>query len=238
MGSNAMERPVTLAVIEDTDVVVEGVRSWIDKDPDRRATVVCVGATIEEVLSGPGHDADVLILDLELGPDMVTNQVGQLSDAGHRVVVYSIHVEPLIVEAVLEAGACAFLDKRTERRQFVDTIVDVAHDRPHVTQSMAGGMLQNPRSVHLSPRERQALLLLFQGMPLASIASRMPRKDKPDKVISAETVKQYLQRARAKLAADGRPCKSNFALLARCIELGLIRPADITDYTSAARATR
>ncbi|MGE5830207.1 MAG: response regulator [Micromonosporaceae bacterium] len=232
MGSDALERPVTVAVIEDIDVVVEGVRSWIASDPQRRATVVAVADTVEAILDGPGREADVLVLDLELGDVMVTPRVAELSDAGYRVVVYSVHVEPLVVKEALAAGACAFLDKRTEKAEFVDMIVDVAHDRPHVTQSMAGGILQ---SVDLSGREREALLLLFQGMTYASMARRMT-KPGDSTPISRETAKQYVERARAKLAATGRPCRSNFALLARCIELGLIRPDQVADYRSAAHS--
>jgi len=230
VGTDAVDRPVTVAVIEDIDVVVEGVRSWITNDPQHRATVIAVADTVEAILDGPGRDADVLVLDLELGKEMVTPRVAELSDAGYRVVVYSVHVEPLIVKEALAAGACAFLDKRTEKEQFVDMIVDVAHDRPHVTQSMAGGMLQ---AVELSPREREALLLLFQGMTYASMARRMTKAG-DNSPLSRETVKQYVERARAKVAASGRPCKSNFALLARCIELGLIRADQVEDYRSTA----
>jgi hypothetical protein len=32
----------------------------------------------------------------------------------------------------------------------------------------------------------------------------------------------------------GNPTRSNVALLARCIELGLIRPDEVSDYRSAA----
>jgi DNA-binding NarL/FixJ family response regulator len=229
VGSVPLDGVVRVAVIEDTDVVVEGVRSWIANDPRQRAVIVAVANTIAEALSGPGRDADVLVLDLQLGETMVSSRVAELTDAGYRVVVYSVHVAPLVVRDVLAAGASAFLDKRTEKDQFVDMIVDVAHDRPHVTQSMAGGMLD---AVDLSPREREALLLLFQGMTYASIARRMMKADNAP--ISRETAKQYVERARAKLAAKGRPCRSNFALLARCIELGLIRAEEVEDYRSTA----
>lgn len=227
MGSVPVDRPVRVALVEDLDVVVEGVRTWIADDPAGRAVIVAVAGSIEAVLDGPGRDADVLVLDLELDGVMVTERVAALSDAGFRVVVFSVHVEPLIVEAVLNAGACAFLDKRTERDHFVDTIVAVAHDEPVVTPSMAGGLLQ---AVRLSPREREALQHLFQGMDHVSIARRLRKPS--GETISAYTVKQYIERARAKFAAAGRPCRSNFALLARCIEEGLIRPEEVEDYRS------
>jgi two-component system, NarL family, nitrate/nitrite response regulator NarL len=229
VGSGTVGRPVSVAVVDDQDVVVEGVRAWIAADSAGRVTIVAVGQSVETVLGGPGREADVIVLDLELDGgwrlDQVTKVVAKLCDEGFRVVVFSVHVEPLVVQSVLKAGACAFLDKGTDRNRFVDTIVAVAHDQPVVTQSMAGGLLQ---AVRLSGREREALLHLFQGMDHDSIARRI--KKPSGEHISAATVKQYIERARAKFAAAGRPCRSNFTLLARCIEQGLIRPEEVEDY--------
>ncbi len=225
MASGPLDRTVRIALIEDTDVVVEGVRAWVGADPQGRVEIVATGDSIEAVLAGPGKDADVVVLDLELDGTMVTDRVAELSDLGYRVIVFSVHVKPLVVQAVMEAGACAFLDKRTEREQFVDTVVSVAEDWPYVTPSMAGGLLAG---VHLSDRERQALQYLFQGMDQASIARRLRKAD--GQPISMTTVKTYIERARAKFAAAGRPCRSNFTLLARCVEDGLIRPEEIDDY--------
>lgn len=220
-----LDEPVRIALIEDTDVVIEGVRAWLAADPQGRVVIVATGDSIDAVLDGPGKSADVVVLDLELDGMMVTDRVAELSDLGYRVVVFSVHVKPLVVQAVMDAGACAFLDKRTEREQFVDTVVAVAQDWPYVTPSMAGGLLQG---VRLSDRERQALQYLFQGMDQGSIARRLRKAD--GQPVSATTVKTYIERARAKFAAAGRPCRSNYALLARCVEDGLIRPEEIEDY--------
>lgn len=230
MGAGAVDRVVRVALVDDHDVVLEGERAWIEADPGRRVVIAGSGETIEQALAGPGADADVVVLDLELsdrdaGSKLVTDRVAGLCDRGYRVVVFSVHVEPLIVARVMDSGAAAFLDKRTERAHFVDTVVAVAGDLPFVTPSMAGGMLQ---LVQLSAREREALQYFFQGMTRASVARRMRKEG--GQPISPDTVKQYLERARAKFAAAGRPCRSNFALLARCIELGLIRPDEIKDY--------
>jgi len=229
MGASPLDQPVRIALVEDTDVVVEGVRAWLAADPRGRVTIVATGNSIDDVLDGPGKGADVMVLDLELDGSMVTHRVAELSDVGYRVVVFSVHVKPLVVQAVMDAGACAFLDKRTEREQFVDTVIAVAQDWPYVTPSMAGGLLQG---VQLSDRERQALQYLFQGMDHASIARRLKKPD--GRPVSMTTVKTYIERARAKFAAAGRPCRSNFALLARCVEDGLIRPEEVDDYRPGA----
>lgn len=89
----------------------------------------------------------------------------------------------------------------------------------HALGSLAGGILHG---VRLSRREQEALQHLFQGMSYASIARRLTKVN--GEPVSAATVKDYVGRARAKFAAVRVPCKSNYALLARCIELGLIRP--------------
>jgi DNA-binding CsgD family transcriptional regulator len=98
-----------------------------------------------------------------------------------------------------------------------------------VTRSQARAILadQRPARPALSEQERQALLLWFQGMSKASVGRRMS--------ISENTVRQYISRARAKYAATGRTAPSKDALLARAIEDGVIRPGEITPYTSFAR---
>jgi DNA-binding NarL/FixJ family response regulator len=149
--------------------------------------------------------------------------VARLSDRGYRVVVFSAHTGPAIVTSALEAGACAFLSKDESREHCVETIVAVATDRPYVTRSLASAMLADPQ---LSGREREALLLWFQGMDMGSVARRMD--------ITEHTVKQYIDRARVKYARVGRPVPSRFALLARAIEDGLIRPEEVGDYHSNA----
>jgi hypothetical protein len=57
-GLSQLDRPVSIALIEDQDVVVEGVRSWVAADPGGRAVVTAVGSSIEAVLEGPGRAAD------------------------------------------------------------------------------------------------------------------------------------------------------------------------------------
>jgi two-component system nitrate/nitrite response regulator NarL len=215
---------VSVALIDDHGIVAAGARSWLDADG--RAELTADGDNIDEVLSRAGAEVDVVVLDLSLGKDVVTDRVGELSDAGYRVVVFSYRSEPLIVRAVMNAGACAFLDKATEEDRFVDTIVTVAQDGAVITPSMAGGFLVD--GAGLSGRQMEVLRYVFQGMSHESIARILQKDD--GEPMSKHTVKQYVDRARARFAAAGRPCKSGYALLARCIEEGLIRPDEIGDY--------
>jgi len=228
IGGVVNHRPVSIALLEELDVIAEGVRSWVDGDPGRRAKVVAVANSVDAILAGPGRDADVLVLDLELGQQVTAAQITQLSDGGHRVVAFSAQIRPYTAQKVLDAGASAFLGMSVARDRFIDIVVAVANDESLIGLSTAAA---TPQEVRLSTREREALRYLFQGMDYASIASRLRKPT--GEPISATTVKQYVERARAKFAAAGRPCRSSFALLARCIEDGLVRPEEIKDYRPA-----
>jgi two-component system, NarL family, nitrate/nitrite response regulator NarL len=221
-----MDQPVTVAIIEDHPVVTEGVASWIRSDPGRR---VLVAHTARDLGTLRGVPADVVILDLELSGELVTAQIPELVADGYRVVAFSGHTDPLIVMETLDGGAHAYVSKDEGSEHLVEAVLAAAADRPYVTRSQARAMLADERAARpaLSEQERQALLLWFQGMSKASVGRRMS--------ITENTVRQYISRARAKYAATGRSATSKDALLARAIEDGVIKAADITQYRSYAR---
>jgi two-component system nitrate/nitrite response regulator NarL len=225
-----MEQQVTVAIIEDHPVVTEGVASWIRSDPGQRARLVHTARDLTELHGERRPQADVVILDLELSGELVTGQIPGLVAAGYRVVAFSGHSDPAIVMETLDNGAHAYVSKDEGSDHLVEAVLAAAADRPYVTRSQARAMLsdQRPGRPELSQQELQALLLWFQGMSKASVGRRMS--------ISENTVRQYISRARAKYAATGRIAPSKDALLARAIEDGVIKPGEIMQYTSFARA--
>jgi two-component system nitrate/nitrite response regulator NarL len=225
-----MERQVRVAIIEDHPVVTEGVASWIRSDPGQRVLLVHTARDLTGLSGLPGLSADVIILDLELSGELVTDRIPGLVAAGYRVVAFSGHTDPEIVMETLDSGAHAYVSKDEGSDHLVEAVLAAAADRPYVTRSQARAMLadQRPDRPELSQQELQALLLWFQGMSKASVGRRMS--------ISENTVRQYISRARAKYAATGRTAPSKDALLARAIEDGVIKPGEIMPYTSFARA--
>ncbi len=219
--------PVRIAVVDDHPVVHEGVRGWLAAG---RAAVELVqaAATVDDVLTGPGATADVLVLDLELKTSNALDRIPGLCAAGHRVVVFSNDSHEKHVLEAMAAGAYAFLNKSEGGAHFVETIRAAAADRPYVTPSAAGAMLADDSAdrPRLSAQERTALRWWFQGMTKQSVAVRMG--------LSVHTVSQYINRARVKYADAGRAGPTKAALLARAIEDGLIRPDEVSEYRSRA----
>jgi DNA-binding NarL/FixJ family response regulator len=225
-----LEHHVTVAIVDDHPVVVEGVISWISADPEQRIAVTQVVSDITG-LDAP-RAGGVLILDLELGGRMIADEVARLTASGYRIVVFSAHVEPALILDVLDAGAYAYVSKDEGRDYLIEAVLAAAADRPCVTRSQAKAILADPRPGRpaLSGKERQALLLWFQGMSKGSVARRMS--------ISENTVRQYIDRARVKYATVGRAAHTKDALLARAIEDGLIRPDEVATYTTLASQPR
>ena len=219
---------VTVALVDDHPVVHEGMRSWLAQDAGHRVELVAATDSVAGLLAGPGRDADVLLLDLNLDGRMVVDEVGRLAGLGHRVVVYSEHSDDATVLAVLEQGAYSFLAKREAREHCVATILAAAEDRPYVPPLAAGTMAadERPDRPVLSEQERTALLLWFQSMSKAAVAARMG--------IAESTVRQYIQRARIKYANSGRPAPTRTQLLAQAIQDGLVRADEVTQYESRA----
>jgi DNA-binding NarL/FixJ family response regulator len=218
---------VTVAVVEDQPVTVDGVRVWLERDELHRATVVAAGDSVDDVLAAGGERADVLLLDLDLHGVRITDRIAELCAAGRRVVVFSALTDSATVHAVHAAGAAGFLGKHETAEHLIEAIVAAAGDRPYVTPSVAGAIATDPRTrARLSEQERTALLLWFQSMSKRSVAMRMG--------VQESTVRQYIQRARLKYAAVGRPAPTQSALLARAIEDGLVRAEDVRSYRSVA----
>jgi len=225
-----MDQFVTVVIVEDHPVVTEGVASWIRSDPQQRVRLAQTARDLTGLRDLPSPPADVIILDLELGGELVTARIPELVAAGYRVVAFSGHTDPAIVMETLDNGAHAYVSKDEGSDHLVEAVLAAAADRPYVTRSQARAILADERPARptLSDQERQALLLWFQGMSKASVGRRMS--------ISENTVRQYISRARAKYAASGRLAPSKDALLARAIEDGVITPGEIAPYTSFARS--
>jgi two-component system nitrate/nitrite response regulator NarL len=225
-----MGQQITVAIIEDHPVVTEGVASWIRSDPGQRVKLVQTAPDLTQLRAAPRPSADVIILDLELSGELVTGQIPALVAAGYRVVAFSGHSDPAIVMETLDNGAHAYVSKEEGSDHLVEAVLAAAADRPYVTRSQARALLadQRPDRPALSQQEQQALLLWFQGMSKASVGRRMS--------ITENTVRQYINRARAKYAATGRTAPSKDALLARAIEDGVIKAGEIVPYQSFARA--
>lgn len=203
-----------LAIIDDHELVREGLRELIHTRGPEDWIVAYTGGSLVEALT---CDLDVALLDVELGPEAgdVAANCRDLAAAGVGTLLISAFDDPPAIRAGLAAGALGFVPKRVSFEELEEALVTVASDEMYLSMDLAGVLTSGPEVPELSPRELDALRLYASGLKLAAVARRMD--------ISPHTVKEYLDRVRAKYQQVGRPVRTRTELYAAASRDGLLR---------------
>ena len=209
---------IDVAAVDDHPIILESVAGWVRND-EGDIRVVATASTVAELLAGPGRQANVVLLDLDLADGTtVASNVAAILTAGPAVLVLSASDRPLAVRAAIGAGARGYALKNEQSDQIRAAIREVAAGRDWVSPRLAYILATDDAADRpaLSNQETRALQLYATGLPLKSVARRME--------ISEETVKQYLGRVREKYARAGRAAPTKIELYYRAVEDGHLPP--------------
>jgi DNA-binding NarL/FixJ family response regulator len=117
--------PLRILIAEDNDDLRELLVTVIGAEPDMR----CVGTAndVDAVLAiTTEHQADVLVLDLELQGRSSIDLLKAIRKNGTRItiVVFSGHSHPEMIRHTLAAGADAYVPKSGDYELLLDAIRD------------------------------------------------------------------------------------------------------------------
>ncbi len=204
-----------LLLVDDHAVVREGYRRLLESRPD--LTIIGEAATAREAfeqyrLLSP----DVLVLDLGLpdmgGVELIRRLVQR--DADVRILVFTMHREPIFATQALRAGALGYITKSSPPDVLVDAVYQVAARRqvisPDIAPELALALLNQSSEplAELSPREFEILRLLLDGCSSEEIGIRLS--------ITAKTVQNCHYQIKAKLGV-----RSDIELTRVALKLGL-----------------
>ena len=209
---------ISVAAVDDHPIILDSVAGWVTA-AGGEIQVVGTAATVDGLLAGPGRQADVVLLDLDLDDGTtVERNVTAILAAGPAVLVLSASDKPRAVRAAMRAGALGYALKNEQTRQIQAAIREVAAGRDWISPRLAYILATDDAADRpvLSHQERRALQLYATGMPMKSVARKM--------TISDETVKQYLGRVREKYARAGRAAPTKLDLYYRAVEDGHLPP--------------
>jgi DNA-binding NarL/FixJ family response regulator len=204
--------PVTVAVVEDHPLMLGALVSVCEQHP--QLVVVYAGASVDDVLElDPAPD--LVLLDLDLNGSAVTEgDAERLMARGSAVIVVSGLASPATVRAMVRAGVAGLLSKRDDPADLWAAIDSVLAGRPWTTSDLAAVLVRDPDRPDLSYQERRALELYASGLKLASVARLMG--------LAPSTVREYIDRVRAKYAAVGRPAPTKAHLAVNAHQDGII----------------
>jgi two-component system invasion response regulator UvrY len=195
----------SVLIIDDHPIVLQGCRRVLQ---DAGFAPVLEARDIEsgyQLLRK--HQPQVVIVDLA----MQGGGLGGLSlirtirahDPRARILVFSMHSDPIIVRRALEAGATGYLLKDTSSEELVRALESVAAGTPYLSSDLAmqvalaaTGAAPNPLD-ELTPRELQTLGLLAQGKSYGRIAEELN--------VSYKTVVNVCYQLRQKLDVQTLP---------------------------------
>lgn len=215
------EHRITAVLIEDHDVVQEGIGRWCER-ANPPIDLLDVGDRPATAWLAPGADADVVIMDLQLKNGVQEfGELRRLAEAGRRIVVYSQDETRDTAVHCINLGALSYVAKSEVKEHLVAAVRAAAEGEPYTPPALSGSIVgdADPNRPRLTRQEMAALRAWFASSS----------KERAGKMlgISARTVDTYIERARVKYAAVGRPAPSKSAMVKRALEDGLVTLEDL-----------
>jgi DNA-binding NarL/FixJ family response regulator len=192
---------IRVVIADDHSVVRAGLQQLMSSVDD--IEVVGTAADGEDaVRMAVSAQPDVVLMDLSM-PQVdgieATRRIVAGAEGARVVVLTSFSDRDRIMEA-LDAGAVGYLLKDAEPDELLRGVRAAARGESPLTPKVAGALLAErhvARPAHnLSPREREVLQLVADGLPNKLIARRLE--------ISEKTVKAHLTRVFAELGVTDR----------------------------------
>ncbi len=190
----------TVLLVDDHDLIRQGLARAFERDAE--FTVVGEAGSLGEARDlaktlGP----DVVVTDVRLpdgtGLDLVRELRGTSPTLG--IVVLTMYAGDEQLFAALDAGASAFVAKDAP----ADDVVNAARQALVSPRSFAAADLteamrrrMSPSGPQLSPREKEVLELLSEGLGVAAIAKQL--------YVSESTAKTHISKIYEKLGAANR----------------------------------
>jgi DNA-binding NarL/FixJ family response regulator len=208
-------------LVDDHDVVRKGLRHAFELN--RQFDVVGEAATAAEGVRQAGAlQPDVVIMDLSLpdGSGLDATRALRKSSPTMGIVVLTMYAGDDQLFGALNAGASYFVPKTAPADEVVEAARHAAYSPGTFTaRGLADAIKRrdDPRGPKLSPRERQVLELLADGMSVAGIAKQLS--------VSESTAKTHISKLYEKLGAANRAQALMKALL-----LGLLKAPDAPKF--------
>jgi DNA-binding NarL/FixJ family response regulator len=188
---------ITVALVDDYDVVLLGVARMLDGYRDRvRIVEIDANETLADTV-------DIVLYDSFAQPESDQHEIAVLVDnpRAHHVAVYTWNFHPDLIHNALQQGAHAYLSKTLTARELVQALEavhtgDVVVSNPPPRARSAPGLEWPGRHEGLTDREAEVLALITQGRSNAEVAALT--------YLSPNTVKSYIRTIYRKIHVASR----------------------------------
>jgi two-component system nitrate/nitrite response regulator NarL len=209
---NELKTPIRVLLVDDHPVVCLGLKLSFRRH--KQIKLVGVAHNGREALEqARASRPDVVVSNVEMpvmnGVDLTVALSNELPEI--RVLAYSIHLTPGHVLRMVQAGASGYVFKQLPPEELLRGIVQVARGEPFFSAGVVQAALrqdvstQFPGSQAITPREREVITWVAEGLSNREIAKRL--------CIGIRTVATHRERAMRKLDIRGTPGLTKYALI-------------------------
>jgi DNA-binding NarL/FixJ family response regulator len=195
---------IRVALIDDHEIVREGVRLRLSREPDF-SVVAEAGTATEAVPLLRRSTPDVVLVDVDLGGENGVAAITKLqaSAPGLKVLILSGCADGAVVEAALLAGAQGFVRKERAGEMLVGAIREIARGKAFLCPDSAAALVHALRArtqassgPQLTDRETTLLRGFAAGLSYKDIAAQLD--------VTAKSVETYRARLARKLGLSSR----------------------------------
>lgn len=227
--NSAGTKPITVLLAEDHMVVREGLRALLDIEGGFKV-VGEAGDGLQAVELAQTLHPDVVVMDIampRLNGLEAARQILQEGEMPPKVLILSAHSDDVYVEKVASLGVAGYLVKQTSAHRLAEAIREIQKGNifysPTISERIDGYRQASGRQPrfsragrarkkieHLTPREREVLQLVAEGLANKQIAA--------DLSISIKTVEKHRQSIMNKLDIHQTAGLTRYAIAAGLVE--------------------
>jgi DNA-binding NarL/FixJ family response regulator len=194
---------ITILLVEDHDMVAEAIRLALNRTDDLE--VVGRSLSVKDALADTARlSPAVVVLDRRLPDGDGIAAIGTLRAAapGTRVLVLTGEASPAVAAHVAEAGGSGLILKVGNLGELQEAVRLVAAGEVAFSKGLLSGALDRltgrtpDLGTALTPRERETLSLLGDGLSTAEIGRRLG--------VALNTARNHVQRVLEKLGASSQ----------------------------------
>lgn len=171
--------PLRLILVEDHEMVREGLARSIEKESDLRVVGQCSSSAEALVLvQGP---VDMVLLDVDLGEERALGfvEAARKSNFEGKILVVTAGISGAEAVRLLQAGVSGIVHKRHSGNYLCDAIRKVAAGEPYLEENYLPSLLRSidrsrPPSVpKLTDRDRSMLRFILAGLTNREIGTEL-----------------------------------------------------------------
>jgi DNA-binding NarL/FixJ family response regulator len=201
------DRQLTLLVVDDHEVVRQGLVALLDRRPNFQV-VAEAGTVAEAVEAARRFEPNLVVMDVRLPDGSGIEACREIRETlpDTRVVMLTSYPDEDAVLSAIVAGASGYLLKQVRGRDLVSALEAVGRGESLLDPAVTGRVLERVRRIAtgdqpdelapLTAQEQKILLLVAEGKTNKEIAAEVFLSDK--------TVKNYVSSILAKLNLERR----------------------------------